>query len=202
MYKLLPQIEKQGKEESTVLVKRLKGFVTVKEGKQCFIKVGSLMFQSLIEKEGGNISALPIKITFSQRWVNKEDGSTYQAGTIAEGKRAGEKTKPNPLWYFLRNKITIKREKRSYFKETRTGKQCISKVTQRIRVDEHTSGAKQDENEDWYILVDVIAPQEFDLNNAKGENTWANMARQMIREFGYGVTKTFTTTLLERVNNG
>ena len=200
-WKILPQIEKLGKQERTVLVKRLRGFFSNgiwmplpsakdQNGNQ------TKWFSCLIDvKEGGTNFMLPRKLTFSQQWKSKEDGSQFVAGVLADG----SKVPPDPKRYYCLSMVTVKTERKSYNTEQKVSKRCVSKVTQLIPVDKDTRDAKQDADDEWYV-VQVVDNRPFDLNDKDYNSQIKGLHSHLSNAFGVAIADEYLDNLDQRIN--
>jgi hypothetical protein len=209
MWYLVDQEEQAGEETVRVKVRRLKGGKSrSKENGRMVVKpfrIPNLMFKALIDSDTNKTAwMLPREIVFSQMWVNKKDGTKFQAGTVKTkcpktGNVVEVKSRPDTRFYYLRNKVTVKAVQMRYYKEERTSKRCTSKVTKRVPVDELTNGAIRDENGEWYIKH-VIGQRDFEVNDAEYNDRWDTLAKYLVSEFGYDVAREYLTELLGRIN--
>lgn len=189
---LLTQIEKQGfgknQEEVEVLCRRLKGFMAEKElpdGSitKAFIRFGNIMFQAqvgnrfvgLFPHKGDDywltaprqLTILPDKITYSQRWANKSDDkqvSLFKDKKVLNKKTGKMENKrvyvgPDTRRHYLKKTISIVARHMVWHKEEKVSKRCTSKVTVRTEVETHR------EVETAKCMFHLNTPErEFDLS--------------------------------------
>jgi hypothetical protein len=185
MWSIIPQVEKRGESEEIVLVKRNFG------------NLKALVGHSMAT----NPNTLPCEINFSQRWVSKEDGSAYQAGvkkvTDPEtGKLVEVRTKPNPKFYYLRDKVTVKHVRLSDTVDIKT--KSVTKVTQKVPVDKDTPQAFQDESGKW-LVKRVVSQADFEVSNKDYKPQWKLCLMHIKKEFGLEIAKQYGEAIFEKL---